>query len=99
MARPHPRPYLCRGGISASIVGPEWRYNAYAAAVRRTQLNSCFCVDEEMARAARRRFLETFADSPVMVIPAHFPNPTAGWIRSRDGSFRCHFDRDGSRRW
>src|SRR5262249_24012100 len=57
------------------------------------RLTSCFCVDAEMARATRRRFLETFADSPVMIIPAHFPTPTAGWIRSHDGSFRFHFDR------
>jgi len=57
------------------------------------QLNSCFCVDATISRATRRRFLETFADSPVMVIPAHFPTPTAGWIRSHDGSFRFHFDR------
>ena len=56
------------------------------------QLNSCFCVDPEMARATRRRFLETFADSPVMVIPAHFPTPSAGWIRSHDALFCFHFD-------
>jgi hypothetical protein len=30
------------------------------------QLNSCFCVDAEMARRTRRHFLETFADGPVM---------------------------------
>jgi len=46
-----------------------------------------------MARATRRRFLETFTDRPVMVIPAHFPTPTAGWIRSYDRSFRFDFDR------
>jgi len=57
------------------------------------QLNSCFCVDAETARATRRRFLETFVDSPIMIIPAHFPTPTAGWIRSHDRSFRFHFDR------
>ena len=57
------------------------------------QLNSCFYVDAEAARATRRRFLESFADSPAMVIPAHFPTPSAGWIRSHDGSFRFHFDR------
>ena len=57
------------------------------------QLNSCFCVDPETARATRRRFLETFADGPVMVMPAHFPTPTAGWIRSHERSFRFHFDR------
>src|SRR4029077_9185174 len=45
------------------------------------QLNSCFCVDAETARATRRRFLETSVDKPVMVIPAHFPTSTAGWIR------------------
>ena len=56
------------------------------------QLNSCFCVDAEMARATRLRFIETFADRPVMIIPAHFPTPTAGWIRSQDGSFRFRFD-------
>ncbi len=57
------------------------------------QLNSCFCVDAETAGATRRRFLETFADGPVMVIPAHFPTPTAGWIRSHERSFRFLFDR------
>jgi glyoxylase-like metal-dependent hydrolase (beta-lactamase superfamily II) len=56
------------------------------------QLNSCFCVDGEAARTTRRRLLETFADTPVMLIPAHFPTPTAGWIRSHGGSFRFHFD-------
>jgi glyoxylase-like metal-dependent hydrolase (beta-lactamase superfamily II) len=56
------------------------------------QLNSCFCVDGEAARTTRRRLLETFADTPVMLIPAHFPTPTAGWIRSHDASFRFHFD-------
>jgi glyoxylase-like metal-dependent hydrolase (beta-lactamase superfamily II) len=56
-------------------------------------LNSCFCVDAGMARATRRRFLETFADSPTMIIPAHFPTPTAGWIQSYGGSYRFHFDR------
>jgi glyoxylase-like metal-dependent hydrolase (beta-lactamase superfamily II) len=56
------------------------------------QLNSCFCVDGGAARTTRRRLLETFADTPVMLIPAHFPTPTAGWIRSHGGSFRFHFD-------
>ena len=56
------------------------------------QLNSCFCVDEDAARTTRCRLLETFVDTPVMLIPAHFPTPTAGWIRSHDGTFRFHFD-------
>jgi glyoxylase-like metal-dependent hydrolase (beta-lactamase superfamily II) len=56
------------------------------------QLNSCFCIDADEARASRRRLLERFADTPVMIIPAHFPSPTARWIRSCNGSFRFHFD-------
>jgi glyoxylase-like metal-dependent hydrolase (beta-lactamase superfamily II) len=56
------------------------------------RLNSCFCIDGEAARTTRRRLLESFADTPVMLIPAHFPSPTAGWIRSHDGAFRFHFD-------
>src|ERR1700720_2757474 len=92
MAGAHTRPYLRRGGFSASVRGPERRHHAHAAAVAEPQLNSCFCVDAERARTTRRRFLETFADSPVMVIPAHFPTPSAGWIRSHDALFRFHFD-------
>ena len=57
------------------------------------QLNSCFCIDAETARATRRRFLDTFADGPVMIIPGHFPTPTAGWIRSQGRSLRFLFDR------
>jgi len=56
------------------------------------QLNSCFCIDAEMARTTRYRLLESFADTDVMVIPAHFPTPTAGWIRSHNESFRFQFD-------
>jgi hypothetical protein len=56
-----------------------------------------------MARATRRRFLETFADRPVIVIPAHFPTPSAGWIRSHDKSFRFHLievpDLDAALSW
>src|SRR6516165_6220885 len=91
VAGAHTRLCLRRGAVPASIRGPERRYHAYAAAVRRTpaqQLLLC-----RLARATRQRFPETFADSPAMIIPAHFPTPSAGWIRSHDGSFRFHFDR------
>jgi glyoxylase-like metal-dependent hydrolase (beta-lactamase superfamily II) len=58
------------------------------------QLNSCFCVDPAQARLTRRGFLDRFADTATMVIPGHFPTPTAGWVRSKGGSFRFHFDMD-----
>lgn len=56
------------------------------------QLNSCFCVDLAAARSTRRRFLERYADTSVLVIPAHFPTPSAGWIRGSGGAFHFHFD-------
>jgi glyoxylase-like metal-dependent hydrolase (beta-lactamase superfamily II) len=55
-------------------------------------INSCFCIDLEQARRTRRSFLEAHADSPVLVLPAHFPTPTAGWVRSDGSAFRFHFD-------
>jgi glyoxylase-like metal-dependent hydrolase (beta-lactamase superfamily II) len=58
------------------------------------QLNSCFCVDPAQARLTRRTFLDRFADTATMVIPGHFPTPTAGWVRSKGGNFRFHFDMD-----
>lgn len=58
------------------------------------QLNSCFCVDADAARATRRRLIDTFADTSVLLLPAHFPTPTAGWLRSSAGAVRFHFDMD-----
>jgi glyoxylase-like metal-dependent hydrolase (beta-lactamase superfamily II) len=81
---------LVRSQHASAVLSGDIMHTALQCA--EPQLDSCFCVDPEMARATRRRFLETFADSPVMVIPAHFPTPSAGWIRSHDTSFRFQFD-------
>jgi len=40
----------------------------------------------------RRRFLERNADAPTLIIPAHFPTPSAGHIRSRGEAFDFCFD-------
>ena len=45
---------------------------------------SNFDYDKDAARATRRKFLERFADRPVLVIGTHFATPTAGRI-VRDG--------------
>jgi hypothetical protein len=55
------------------------------------QLNSCFCIDAAASRAMRRHFLERNADASTLIIPAHFPTPTAGHIRSRGAAFRFCF--------
>lgn len=41
---------------------------------------SAFCVDKPLARETRRKFLETYADSGVTVVPSHFPDPIFGHI-------------------
>jgi glyoxylase-like metal-dependent hydrolase (beta-lactamase superfamily II) len=58
------------------------------------QLNSCFCVDPAQASKTRRGFLDRFADTPTLIIPGHFPTPTAGWVRTHKSNFRFHFDID-----
>jgi glyoxylase-like metal-dependent hydrolase (beta-lactamase superfamily II) len=45
-----------------------------------------FCADPDLSRVTRKAFLERYADTGVMIFPAHFPSPTAGYIeRNLDG--------------
>lgn len=47
--------------------------------------SSAFCIDPGRARATRAALLDSLADTPRWLIPAHFPNP--GWVRVvRDGA-------------
>ncbi len=39
-----------------------------------------YCADQDMARETRKKFLNTHADTGALVVPAHFPAPTAGTI-------------------
>jgi hypothetical protein len=39
-------------------------------------------MDVDQGIVTRRDFVEKYKDSGVMVIGAHFADPTAGWIRS-----------------
>jgi len=44
-------------------------------------LNSCFCEDQEAARATRRKLLDYCADTGALLLPMHFGPPHAGRIR------------------
>lgn len=46
--------------------------------------STCFCTDPTEAAASRKRVLRDVADSDTIVVPAHFPGQTAGYVRSRD---------------
>ena len=39
------------------------------------------CTDMDGSRVSRTRLLDEHADSGTLVMPAHFPEPTAGWVR------------------
>ena len=42
--------------------------------------NSCFCVNQDLARKTRIDFLKRYANTDTLVMPAHFPTPSAGYI-------------------
>ncbi len=62
--------------------------------VAEPDINSCFCIEAGKARRTRREFLERHADGPVLVMPSHFPTPTAGWVRRHGPSYRFQFYHD-----
>ena len=52
------------------------------------QWNSVACADADMARAARRRFLERYAETDVLILTAHFAAPTGGHIVTAGDAWR-----------
>jgi glyoxylase-like metal-dependent hydrolase (beta-lactamase superfamily II) len=50
-----------------------------------------FCADSEQSRETRKAFLERYANTDVMIFPAHFPSPTAGYIERAFNGFRYRF--------
>jgi glyoxylase-like metal-dependent hydrolase (beta-lactamase superfamily II) len=58
---------------------------------REPEWSSCFCVDQIAAARTRRQFFEQVADSGIIIVPEHFPYPTAGRIFSDGNAFRWKF--------
>jgi glyoxylase-like metal-dependent hydrolase (beta-lactamase superfamily II) len=59
------------------VAHPEW--------------SAAFCEDRVQSAATRRRFVAAHADTGTIVMPAHFPAPTAGRIRSHGERWRYDF--------
>jgi len=57
--------------------------------------SSCFCIDPAHSARTRYAFLERYADTSTLVMPAHFPEPSAGRIVREGGAFRFVFDEAG----
>jgi glyoxylase-like metal-dependent hydrolase (beta-lactamase superfamily II) len=49
------------------------------------------CSDADGSRVSRNRLVEEHADSGALIMPAHFPDPTAGWIRRHGAAYRFAF--------
>jgi glyoxylase-like metal-dependent hydrolase (beta-lactamase superfamily II) len=49
------------------------------------------CSDPDGSRQSRTRLIEEHADSGTLIMPAHFPEPTAGWIRRHRAAYRFDF--------
>lgn len=52
------------------------------------EINSWFCEEPEIARATRRRVLESCADTGALLLPTHFGYPHAGYVRREGDGFR-----------
>ena len=55
------------------------------------QWSTRFCADAEGSARARTRLLSEWADPRTIVMPTHFPSPSAGIVERRDGAFFFHY--------
>jgi glyoxylase-like metal-dependent hydrolase (beta-lactamase superfamily II) len=53
-------------------------------------LTSCVDTDAQQAVHTRTRLLNHVADTDTLLLGTHFPQPTAGTVRSDRGRFRLH---------
>jgi len=78
------------GGGRDAVLSGDLMHHALQCA--EPEWSSCFCVDPAHSARTRRAFLERYAGTDTLIMPAHFPAPTAGHI-VRDGhGFRFLFD-------
>lgn len=66
--------------------------------VREPHWSSCFCDDRAASARARAGFLDRYADSGKLIVPAHFERGTAGHVTGGAGGFQFEFIGGGSTR-
>jgi glyoxylase-like metal-dependent hydrolase (beta-lactamase superfamily II) len=59
------------------VVYPEW--------------SAQFCEDPVLSARCRKQFVEAHADTDTLILPAHFPSPTAGHIKRAGARWRFEF--------
>lgn len=53
--------------------------------------STCFCTDPAMAAQSRRNVLGDVADTDTLVLPVHFPGPSAGRVVTKGDAWRFRF--------
>ena len=72
-------------GAEAILTGDLMHFGIQVA---RPAWSAKFCVDGVASAATREIFIETYANSDVLIMPAHFPGPTCGHIIGTGGGTR-----------
>jgi glyoxylase-like metal-dependent hydrolase (beta-lactamase superfamily II) len=76
------------GGEQAALSG-DLMHTALQCA--EPDISSCFCVDRALSARSRRTFLERSAEARALVLPAHFPQPSAGRVTPAGNGFDFRF--------
>ena len=73
---------LARGGEKVVFSGDLMHHPLQ---VPEPQLSTVYCVDPEASRRTRTDFVNRYADTDTVILPAHFPGASAGRIRATNG--------------
>jgi glyoxylase-like metal-dependent hydrolase (beta-lactamase superfamily II) len=65
----------------------------HALQCREPDWSTVFCSDPVQAAQSRRVFLSSVADTDTIILPVHFPSPTAGLIEADGERFKYRFRR------
>jgi glyoxylase-like metal-dependent hydrolase (beta-lactamase superfamily II) len=76
------------GGMRAVVTGDMMHH---ALQCREPDWSTVFCWDKAMAARSRRQFLSDVADTDTLILPVHFPAPTAGRVEADGDRFRYRF--------
>jgi glyoxylase-like metal-dependent hydrolase (beta-lactamase superfamily II) len=75
-------------GMRAVVTGDMMHH---ALQCREPDWSTVFCWDKAMAARSRRQFLSDVADTDTLILPVHFPAPTAGRVEADGDRFRYRF--------
>jgi glyoxylase-like metal-dependent hydrolase (beta-lactamase superfamily II) len=79
-----------RSGGHEAVMSGDLMHTALQCA--EPQISSCFCVDKALSAATRQGFLERCAAGHALVLPAHFPAPSGGFVAPEGRGFRFRFE-------